>query len=266
MLNKKIFITLAAIAALLISCEKEEDNSEPEVDVNTTSIIPSSNFGRPNVYLGCVEIGSRITTIKVWDHGTIDSDVVSIIANGDVIIDQKTLSGPDNPISVNYDFGYNGYNYITLYAHNEGDIPPNTCTISINGREFVLEANLQTNGSVDVIVSGYGVDCSTSNGGNGGTSGGTGGNTGGSGKGDVKFWVNRDFGCGPITVNVEGVGSSTITAYHTTTPDCSETGSGGNFDDLPVGTYNYTASCQGYTWSNTITISENSCLRYELRI
>ena len=228
------------------NCSEKEESPEPQVEVNTTSIIPSTNFGRPNVYLGCVEIGSRITTIKVWDHGTIDNDVVSIIANGDVIIDQKPCRGPDNPISVNYDFGYNGYNYITLYAHNEGDIPPNTCTISINGREFVLEANLQTNGSVDVIVSGYGVDCSTSNGGKWWYSGGTGGNTGGSGKGDVKFWVNRDLD-GPITVNVEGVGSSTITAYHTTTPDCSETGSGGNFDDLPVGTYNYIASCQGYT-------------------
>lgn len=248
---------------LIVGCEKEDDSDpEPEeIEVNTTSIIPSSYMGRENNYLGCIEISSRITTISVWDHGTVDGDIVSIIANGNTIIDERTLDGPSNPISVDYDFGYNGFNYVTLYAHNLGSISPNTCTISINGVEFILEANLDANGAIDVIVEGYGVDCS-----NAGGDGGGGGTGGGSGTGDVKFWIDQDFGCGQITVNVEGVGSSTITGYYGASPDCVVDGMGGNFNDLTVGTYSYTASCQGYTWDGTINISEDSCLRFQLTL
>ncbi|MDN3724646.1 hypothetical protein QRD02_09640 [Aequorivita sp. SDUM287046] len=245
---------------LLISCE-EEDDSEPEQEivVNTTSIIPTSQLGRENNYLGCIEISSRITTISVWDHGTVDGDIVSIIANGNTIIDERTLDGPSNPISVDYDFGYNGFNYVTLYAHNLGSISPNTCTISINGVEFILEANLDANGAIDVIVGGYGVDCTDASGGNGG-------GNGGSGKGDVKFWTNQDYGCGPITVNLTGVGSSTITGYYGVSPNCDQDGFGGNFNYLTVGTYNYTASCQDYTWNGTVNITEDNCLRFQLTL
>ncbi len=271
MMKKLLIPFLFVFSILFISCEKDESDPEPEaVEVNEVSIIPSSTYGRPNNYLGCIEISSRITNIKVWDHGAIDGDVVSIIANGNVIIDEKTLNGPSSPISVDYDFGYNGFNYVTLYAHNLGDIPPNTCTISINGVEFVLEANLDANGSVDVIVSGYGVDCSDAGGNGGGGDGGGGGGGDGDGgrdKGDVKFWTSQDLGCGPITVNLSGVGTSTITGYYYSgTPDCNPDNYGGNFNDLAPGTYSYTASCQGYTWSNTFTITADSCLRYRLTL
>ncbi|PHR14803.1 MAG: hypothetical protein COA40_01110 [Aequorivita sp.] len=263
---KFLFPLLLAFSMFFIGCEKEEDSDpEPEpVEINETSIIPSSSFGRPNNYLGCIEISSRITNIRVWDHGTVDGDIVSIIANGNTIIDEQTLDGPSNPISVDYDFGYNGFNYITLYAHNLGSISPNTCTISINGVEFVLEANLDANGSIDVIVGGYGVDCSDAGGGTGGGGGGgTGG--GGSGKGDVKFWIDQDYGCGNITVNLSGVGSSTISGYFGASPDC-VSDYGGSFNDLDEGTYSYTASCQGYSWDGNITITEDSCLRFQLTL
>lgn len=150
-----LLLVLSVTSLIFTSCEKESD----DVEINTSSIIPSTTSGRTNSYLGCVEIDSRITSISVWDHGLIDGDIVSIIANGDTIIDEITLDGPSNPYQVNYDFGYNGYNYITLFAHNLGSVSPNTCTVAINGVEFILEANLDTNGAVDVIVSGYGVEC-----------------------------------------------------------------------------------------------------------
>lgn len=248
-----------AIAISFFSCEKDESDPEPEpVEVNEVSIIPSTSLGRPNNYLGCVEIGSRITTIEVWDHGTVDGDIVSIIANGNTIIDAETLSGPGSPILVEYDFGYNGFNYITLFAHNLGDISPNTCTISINGVEFILEANLDANGSIDVVVSGYGVDCSDATGGPGGG--------GGSGTGDLIFWTNQDLGCGNISVTLEGIGGTTISGYYGSAPDCSSTNAGGNFNDIAPGTYNYSASCTDYTWNGTVTVPEDGCMTFQLTL
>jgi len=245
----------------IISCEIEEDeDTSPQVSVNMTSIIPSATSGRPNTYLGCLEISSRITSIEVWDHGTVDGDIVSIMANGNVIIDEQVLDGPNNPIRRDYDFDFNGFNYITLFAHNLGDIPPNTCTISINGVEFILEANLDANGSIDVIVDGFGVDCNdVSSGDNSSENTTTGSNTG-----NIKFWLNQDFGCGPVTVSVSNVGSSTINSFFTGAPDCLNNDGGGNFNNLPTGNYQFTASCSGLSWDGSFTIQENVCTQFLL--
>lgn len=86
-------------------------------------------------------------------------------------------------------------------------------------------------------------------------------------KGNIKFWVNQDYGCGPITVNMNGVGSSTISGYYFSgNPDCIIDGVGGNFNDLTPGNYNYSASCQGYNWNGSVTITQNSCFKLQLTL
>lgn len=244
------------LAFTFISCDSffEEEEEEEVINVNSFSIAPITTKGRPNNYLGCVEISSRITTIQVWDHGQIDGDIVSIIANGNTLINEQELSGPDNPISVSYDFEFNGFNYVTLFAHNLGNIAPNTCTVAINGVEFILEANLDANGFVDVVVGGFGVECSSgSNDGSGGTP-----------TGDIVFWTNEDFGCGSVNVNVASVGNSTISSYYSAAPSCENNNSNGNFSSLTPGNYSYTASCTNLNWSGNFTITENTCLRLQL--
>jgi hypothetical protein len=140
---------------IFVSCEEEDDS----VTVEVNSIIPSTLNGRPNVTLGCIEIDQRDVTIQVWDHGIIDGDIVTIYANGSPILSNEELDGPDNPAFVTYTFTNNGYNYLALEAQNEGDIPPNTCTVMVDGVPFILEANLDTNGAVNVVVTGYDVFC-----------------------------------------------------------------------------------------------------------
>jgi hypothetical protein len=93
---------------------------------------------------------------------------------------------------------------------------------------------------------------------------GGGGGGGGNSPGDVIFWVSNDFGCGPITVNLAGAGSTVINGYYGSAPNCSSTGSGGNFNNLTPGVYNFTASCSSQTWSGSVTVTENGCLRQEL--
>ena len=150
------YLALFFALTIFVSCEEDENES---VTVEEFSIIPSTLDGRPNEVLGCVEITERSVSIEVWDHQTIDGDIVTIYANDNVIISNVELDGPDNPYVVNYTFPNNGYNYIALVAQNEGDIPPNTCAVSIDGTQFVLGANLQTNGAMNVVVSGYDVYC-----------------------------------------------------------------------------------------------------------
>jgi hypothetical protein len=145
------FVTLAAA----IGCSEEED----VIAVNKTSIAPTTTLGRPNQKGGCTEITSREVTIEVWDSGTIDGDVISLIANGTTILNEFTLQGPSNKKVIKYSFANNGFNYLLLYAHNEGSIPPNTAALSINGTPVTLSANLTTNQYRDIVVAGFGVEC-----------------------------------------------------------------------------------------------------------
>ena len=135
---------------ILTSCGLEE---KPR---NIASIIPQSFNGRDNVDLGTVYINNTNVNISIWDHGQIDGDIVSIYVNGKLVVDEEVLDGPDFPITFSTDLEYSGYNYVLLYAHNEGFIPPNTCTLSIEDGEvnerFVLESNLSRNGAVNIVV------------------------------------------------------------------------------------------------------------------
>lgn len=150
-----------ASSLVFAGCKKEEEDEEPKVPVATKSIITDETMGRPNQSLGCVEIENRVTTIEVWDNATIDGDIVTLIANGtDIILENFELDGPANSHSIQYTFPNNGANSLTLYAENEGDLPPNTVTIRINGDDqFSISSNLVTNGAIDIVVLGYGVTC-----------------------------------------------------------------------------------------------------------
>jgi len=81
---------------------------------------------------------------------------------------------------------------------------------------------------------------------------------GGDGPGDAIFWINDDYGCGPVSVSLNGVGTSPITSFFTSTPNCGTNG-GAVFSNLSPGNYSYTASCSGLTWSGSISINSNSC-------
>ncbi len=90
---------------------------------------------------------------------------------------------------------------------------------------------------------------------------GGGGSGGGSTTGQVTFWTASNLNCGNITVSCNGE-SRIITNYSSTAPSCGTTGFA-TFQ-LPAGSHNYTASCNGQTWSGTVTATSGGCNRIEL--
>jgi hypothetical protein len=106
-------------------------------------------------------------------------------------------------------------------------------------------AGLNWSGVITVIAGGCFSQQLTSAGGGGGSTTGQG-----------MFWVNSDFGCGPINVICNGI-TKTITSFYASVPACGA--SGAATFDLNPGTYSYTASCTGKTWNGTITITAGGC-------
>lgn len=152
-LNKilKSVVMTICVAFLFTSCSKKD---EVDKNSNDKSIIPSSYQGRSVESQGTYYVSKKQVTLYVWDSGTIDGDIISLLVNGKVVLANYTLTGSKKPISVTLD--YSGYNYILLFAHNEGSISPNTAALSIDDgkgeQDLILSADLQKNGACDVIV------------------------------------------------------------------------------------------------------------------
>ena len=75
--------------------------------------------------------------------------------------------------------------------------------------------------------------------------------------GDFMFWTDESTTYN-ITVNLEGVGTKTITSYYYFTPDCGSSGCA-NYYDIEPGTYHYTAENYLYYWSGYVTIEADRC-------
>lgn len=147
---KKNAIVLFGVFALMMlnSC----DDGEERVDAPN---VPLSYDGRPVDVLGTIHVNSKNVTFNVWDSGTVDGDIITLVVDGRKVITNYTLTGSKKAIPVTLD--NLGYNYVILFAHNEGSISPNTAALSIvdeNGveNELILYADLFSNGAYHIVV------------------------------------------------------------------------------------------------------------------
>lgn len=148
-LFKKTMLLILLATFATTACKKED------VQKNESSNVPTTFLGRETIIQDKINLSKRNVTLSLWDHGTIDGDIVSVYINGKLVVDEITLDGPDNKFVKNVTLDYNGYNYILLYAHNEGDIPPNTASLEINdgtAQSVSLESDLLTSGVAELVV------------------------------------------------------------------------------------------------------------------
>lgn len=141
------------------SCEDSTSDyvSKYTVKEETEPNAPSTYSSRPNEEQGEYHVTSRNVTFYVWDDGNlIDGDIISLIVNNNTVIDEYELKGPGEKKSVNVTLDNNGYNWVLLYAHNEGTSPPNTCAVTCDDgsseQKFNISSRLDSNGFVYIIV------------------------------------------------------------------------------------------------------------------
>lgn len=85
--------------------------------------------------------------------------------------------------------------------------------------------------------------------------------------GDAVFWTNYDLGTKKISVIFKSE-RAYITKSSSTSPYCGKQGSA-TFENIPVGTYNYTATLLASTpktWRGEVTIKDGRCIRTKLSV
>lgn len=118
--------------------------------------LPSSLAGRNVVSTNPkpLVVSSRSITIYVWDDDQADGDIVSLNLNGKWVLEKYQLNKKKKIINVKLQPYKN--NYLLLYAHNEGKIPPNTAGISIfdgfSETKLNLKSDLKSSDAVKLIL------------------------------------------------------------------------------------------------------------------
>lgn len=90
--------------------------------------------------------------LKLWDNATEDGDSISIMVNGKYIAKNVELTREKEKFVVKLE---EGTNTITIFAHNEGRISPNTASCEIRAglrkKKFTISTSLDRNEAIEVF-------------------------------------------------------------------------------------------------------------------
>jgi hypothetical protein len=84
----------------------------------------------------------------------------------------------------------------------------------------------------------------------------------GQGQSLLAFTAFGNIGCGEIMITVDQLGTRTMDGEDLPMGfvQCQDTGTSVvQWDDIPSGTYNYTATCSGFTWTGSRVLGNGSC-------
>jgi len=99
-----------------------------------------------------IKVKNKNLSITVYDHQRDDGDIISLNYNGNWLLEKYTLKNDKHKMDVFLDGQAAVPNYLVLYAHNLGEISPNTVAIIVDDgvtkQQFVLNADMNTS---DVI-------------------------------------------------------------------------------------------------------------------
>lgn len=91
--------------------------------------LPKEFEGRRISYVKNLTFDSERLKVKVWDHQEEDGDIVSIYLNGDLVLSKHLLTKDNKEFDIELDS--EKPNNFLLYAHNLGEVSPNTVSVEI---------------------------------------------------------------------------------------------------------------------------------------
>lgn len=132
------------------------------VEKDSTPVIQEVVFTENNIPISIkersVELQSTITVskpefdIEIWDRSVVDGDSISLNLNGDWILQEYMVVKTKLKIHVKINPNASN-NYLILFAHNLGEISPNTAAVQvlIDGKEYklTLTSDLKKSGALN---------------------------------------------------------------------------------------------------------------------
>ncbi|HEY9705878.1 MAG TPA: hypothetical protein V6C58_25810, partial [Allocoleopsis sp.] len=112
--------------------------------------LPNGLERRDNKVFETITIDEEEIIVTLFDNAEIDGDIITVLFNGEVVAQQKSLT--DKPITLKLKAIKGRDNTLTMYAENQGKIPPNTAIMRVqcgdNYYKVFLSADDKKNASV----------------------------------------------------------------------------------------------------------------------
>lgn len=155
--KKKTTPTSTSIAASTKSSAttiKKEDVTKTVQEMPKTEKAREEFEGRKISYTKDLVFNSTDISVKIWDHGRQDGDIVSIYLNGSSVVTKHYLTYYKREFKIKLD--PNKSNDLFLYAHNLGTSPPNTVSVEISdgtkSENIILNSDLKSCEAVMISV------------------------------------------------------------------------------------------------------------------
>jgi len=137
---------------------------KPVIEKDTTPVITDVVFTDNNIPVSIkdrdVELQSTVTVsepefdIEIYDRSVVDGDSISLNLNGEWVLQEYMVVKTKLKIHVKINQLATN-NYLILYAHNLGEISPNTAAVQmvIGGKEYrlTLTSDLQKSGALNFL-------------------------------------------------------------------------------------------------------------------
>lgn len=99
-----------------------------------------------------LEVKRERLVLSLWDNAEIDGDTISVMVNGSYILTNHPLTSKKKRLKIKLD---SGSNLITIFAHNEGEVSPNTAACRIRSglrkESFIISTGLDRNEAIEII-------------------------------------------------------------------------------------------------------------------
>jgi WD40 repeat protein len=130
---------------------KTVEPEKPKVEYAENN-IPLQVDGRKVEKQGEFTVSQLEFEIEVWDNSVYDGDIISLNINGNWVLENYEVT--KTPLRIKIKIQPSTNNYLILYAHNLGKIPPNTAVVALiepNGkkRRLVIKSDLGTCGALN---------------------------------------------------------------------------------------------------------------------
>ena len=127
--------------------------AEPLLPKPVSPPLPEGFTERKQAVVRTLAVNTDSIVLRVYDNGIVDGDIVSVIYNGNVIIDKLSLTGRIVELKIPVDT--NAVNSLVFHAHNLGEFPPNTAKLEIiygNKREeLTVSSDLTVSSTIDIV-------------------------------------------------------------------------------------------------------------------
>jgi hypothetical protein len=146
--EQKIPDTLATVVAASVPV-----TSQPLVVKDTLPKLPAGFKEREVNVMRVINVNTDSVTIRVYDNGVVDGDIVSVVYNDKTVIDKLTLASKAYTIKI--PVNAKGINTLVFHAHNLGEFPPNTARLEIlwgnKKEEMTVSSDLTVSSSVNIV-------------------------------------------------------------------------------------------------------------------